>query len=128
MLSMLKDFQRKGFLMLIAGLLFGAFLVLFSQAGSLYLACFFLLFAGIGNSVFFTLTNTLIMENTPEKLTGRVMSFYMLTWGLMPLGTLPAGALAEAFGAPVTVTGGGLILLTVITAIFIFRPWVMRIK
>jgi len=127
-LSLLRGLQYKGIFMLLAGLLFGAFLVLFSQSGSLYLACFFLLFAGIGNSVFFTLTNTLIMENTPEKLTGRVMSVYMMTWGLMPLGILPAGYLAETFGAPATVTGGGLVVLLIVLIVFIFQPRIRGVR
>ena len=30
-----------------------------------------------------------------------------MTWSLMPLGTLPAGALADHVGAPLTVARGG---------------------
>ncbi len=127
-LSTLKDFRHKGLLMLAAGFVFGVFLILFSQSGTLYLACFFLLFSGIGSSLYYTLTNTLIMGNTPEELTGRVMSIYMMTWGLMPLGTLPAGALAETFGAPLTVAGGGSILIGMVVVVFVFQPWVRKIN
>jgi hypothetical protein len=41
----------------------------------------------------------------------------MMTFGLMPLGTLPAGALAQAIGAPITVfIGGGILFLFLIAA------------
>jgi hypothetical protein len=42
------------------------------------------------------------------------MSIYLMTWSLMPLGTLPAGAMADHIGAPLTVAiGGGLCALLV---------------
>ena len=41
-------------------------------------------------------TNCLLQTQAEERMRGRVMSVYMMTWGLMPLGTVPAGALAPA--------------------------------
>ena len=76
----------------------------------------------------YTLTNTLIMSNTPEELVGRVMSLYMITWGLMPLGVLPAGVLAETFGAPAVVTGGGLILLIFMLGLILGQPKIRKLQ
>lgn len=121
-ISTLGNFRHKGLLMLAGGITFGIFLILFSRADSLNMACFFLIFSSGGGSILYTLTNTLIMSNTPEDLVGRVMSLYMITWGLMPLGVLPAGALAEAFGAPAVVTGGGLILIVFMLGVTIGQP------
>jgi len=125
--STLGNFRHKGMLMILAGMTFGVFLIFFSQAGSLKMACFFLLFSSGGGSILYTLTNTLIMSNTPEELVGRVMSLYMITWGLMPLGVLPAGALAEVFGAPIVVTGGGGILFLFMLAVFVGQPGVRKL-
>jgi hypothetical protein len=109
-------------------MIFGTFLIIFSQAGSIKMACFFLLFSSAGGATLYTLTNTLIMSNTPEELVGRIMSLYLITWGLMPLGVLPAGALAEAFGAPAVVTGGGLILLVFMLGVILFQPKIRKLE
>ncbi len=78
--------------------------------------------------MFMTLTNTLLMSNTPEELVGRVMSIYMTTFGMMPLGTLPAGALAEAFGAPFTVIVGGSLLMVFLLGVSLAQPNVRKLK
>ncbi len=127
-ISTLGNFKHKGMLLVIGGIIFGTFLVFFSQAGSLKIACLFLLFSSGGGSILYTLTNTLIMSNTPEDLVGRVMSLYMITWGLMPLGVLPAGALAEVFGAPAVVTGGGLILLVFMLGVILGQPKIRKLQ
>ena len=38
------------------------------------------------------------MEEVEDEFRGRVMSVFMMNFGLMPLGVLPAGAIAEAMG------------------------------
>jgi MFS family permease len=127
LIASLGNFQHKGLLMLLSGITFGIFLVLFSVSGSLMLALIYLIFVGFGSSIFMTLTSTLLMDNTPEELIGRVMSIFMMTWGLSPLGALPAGALAETFGAPVTVSFGGAILFIFILAIIVSQPRIRRL-
>jgi hypothetical protein len=47
-----------------------------------------------------TLTNTVLLTKTPVELHGRVMGIYRLDRGLMPLGSMAAGALADVMGAP----------------------------
>ena len=50
-----------------------------------------------------TTNQTLIQLTTPDQLRGRVMGVYMLNQGLLPLGSLLAGILADLLGAPKTV-------------------------
>jgi MFS family permease len=116
------DFRRKGQLEILAGLTFGGALVLFGLTGSMLPAMACLLFVGAGSSVFMTLNSTLIMTHTPEDLTGRVMSINMMGFGLMPFAALPAGALAQAIGAPLTVIMGGGILVVFLTGAAVFQP------
>ena len=127
-ISTLGNYRHKGLLLLIGGMVFGTFLILFSQAGSLKTACFFLLFSSAGGATLYTLTSTSIMSNTPEELVGRVMSLYLITWGLMPLGVLPAGALAEIFGAPAVVSCGGLILLIFMLGVILSQPKLRKLQ
>jgi fucose permease len=67
-------------------------------------------------------TNTLLQTMSPDELRGRVMSVFMLTWGLMPLGTLPAGAIASSLGAPFAVGLGGLICLVFVLLLTARQP------
>jgi hypothetical protein len=46
----------------------------------------------------------------------------MVTWGMQPLGALPAGALAEAHGARLTVFLGGAICLVFALAMLLLAP------
>jgi len=114
--------------MLGAGSVFGVFLVLFANASSLWIASICLLFVGSGSAMFMILTNSLIMENTPEAYVGRVMSLFVMTFGLMPLAVLPAGGLAEFVGAPLVVSGGGVILFLVIGGVYLGRSDIRQLK
>jgi MFS family permease len=127
-LAALGDFQRKGVLMLSAGMLFGLSLVGFGMSGNLVVAMAFLFFVGAGGSMFLTLIMSLIMSNTPPDLIGRVMSIFIMTWGLMPLSALPAGALAQVFSAPLVISAGGAILFIFLIAMSIIHPPLKRLR
>ena len=53
---------------------------------------------------YMALSNTMLNLIVPNELRGRVMSVYMLYRGLMPLGSLFAGAVAGAWSAPAALT------------------------
>ena len=56
--------------------------------------------------------NTLIQVSIPDEYRGRIMALYSMTVvGMGPFGSLAAGALAERFGARLTVLLGGLLCL-----------------
>lgn len=122
------NYRRKGILMLLTGGGFGLFLVPFAMSGSLVPASVYLLFVGACSSIFMSLNNTLLMSNTPEDLMGRVMSIFMMTFGLMPLGTVPSGALAEIIGAPITVAGGGVLLLVFLVIVGFSQPIIRKLE
>ena len=64
-------------------------------------------------------TNTELQSRVPEVLRGRVMGFFaMANVGVLPLGSLGGGALAETVGASWVVLGGGAIC---IVAAVVFR-------
>lgn len=127
-IASLGDYQRKGFLLLVAGTIFGTALILFGLSRSLVLAFIFLVFVGAGGSMYMTLTTSLIMGNTPRDLVGRVMSIFIMTFGLVPMAVLPAGALAEIVGAPLVVSLGGLSLVAFIAVMGISRFEIRRLS
>jgi hypothetical protein len=46
------------------------------------------------------INQTVLQLKVDDDVRGRVLSIYLLTWGMLPLGQLPLGALADRFGAP----------------------------
>jgi hypothetical protein len=50
------------------------------------------------------------------------MSAYFLTFGLMPLGALPMGLIADRFGTPLAVGGGAVISSVLVTILAIKSP------
>ena len=62
---------------------------------------------GVAQAIYLAMNNTLVQLAVPDHLHGRVMSVYMTTWGLMPLGALPQGILADWFGALIVLAGAG---------------------
>jgi MFS family permease len=124
----LGNFQGKGRLLMISGVLFGLFLVLFGNVP--YLAPVLLLLVAIGaaGNACMVSTNCLLQTHAEERMRGRVMSVYMMTWGLMPLGTLPAGALADRTGVPLVVTLQGALLAAVFVLVGIFWPRLRRLE
>jgi MFS family permease len=82
----------------------GIAMMTFSQSQWLPFSLFVLLFLGVGEMGYWSSNNTILQTTVPDELRGRVTSIAMLAWGLAPLGTLTAGALADVIGAPTTVT------------------------
>jgi MFS family permease len=89
---------------------FGVALLLFAFSRSLWLSCALLLPVGFCIMIQMASSNTLIQSMVPDRLRGRVMSVYAMTFmGMAPFGALLAGSLAHTLGAPWTVAIGGLI-------------------
>lgn len=78
----------------------------------------FMVLIGVGDAARRALNNTLIMEQVDDVHRGRVMGVYMMNFGLMPVGTLPLAAMAEAWGIARALAIVG-ILLTGVGAIFL---------
>ena len=102
-LASLGNVQRKGLVLLGAILALGASLMLFSLSRWFPLSFLLLMVTGAVQMVYFTTNQTVIQLTAPEELRGRVLGVYMLNQGLLPLGSLFAGALADLFGAPAAV-------------------------
>ena len=94
---------RRG-LILIISIFMAAFALLLVALVPIYFAAVgFMLLLGLGDAGRRTLNQALIMEETAEAYRGRIMSVFMMHFGLMPLGLLPAGVAAEFLGARVTI-------------------------
>src|SRR5207302_209530 len=62
-----------------------------------------LVFTGMFQMLYMTTNQTLIQVSIPDEVRGRVNGIYMLNQGLLPLGTLFAGAMSDVLSAPIVV-------------------------
>jgi MFS family permease len=89
---------------------FGLALLVFSFSRTLWLSAVLLVPTGFFMMIQMASSNTLIQSMVPDRLRGRVMSVYAMTFmGMAPLGALLAGSLAHKLGAPMTVGIGGVV-------------------
>ncbi len=93
----------------IAAALFGTGLICFGLSTKLWLSMPLMLLTGFGMMQGLTASNTIIQTLVDEKMRGRVMSYYTMAFvGMAPFGSLLAGTLAHAIGAPRTVIVSGI--------------------
>jgi MFS family permease len=92
----------------VAAAIFGVGLIAFGLSNNLWLSMPMMLVTGFGMMQGLTSSNTILQTLVDEKMRGRVMSYYTMAFvGMAPFGSLLAGALAHAIGAPRTVIVSG---------------------
>ncbi len=92
----------------VGAVVFGAGLIAFGLSNNLWLSLPMMLVTGFGMMQGLTTSNTILQTLVDEKMRGRVMSYYTMAFvGMAPFGSLLAGALAHAIGAPRTVVVSG---------------------
>jgi MFS family permease len=110
------DFGRKGFGVLLASSGFVLSLVGFALSRRYALSLAFLALLGASMTSMASLVNTLLQKHAPDRMRGRVISLYAVAWlGLVPIGNLQAGAVAQRFGATAALlVGAGAIAITLV--------------
>ncbi|HEY7067711.1 MAG TPA: MFS transporter [Chloroflexota bacterium] len=126
--SWLLSQPRRGLILLLGGIAVGLGLVALALSPSVPLAMAVLFLVGAAFSVYNSTNNTLIHEATTDAYRGRVMSIYLMTWSLMPMGTLPAGALADQIGAPLTVALGGGLCALLVAVVWLTTPVLRKLR
>jgi MFS family permease len=101
-----------GRLIPLAASTFGASLVGVGLSRWLPLSLLLMVIMGVGFMVHLAASNTLIQTLVREEMRGRVMALYLMAFmGMATFGSLLAGAVAGAVGAPLTLVGGGLLCI-----------------
>ena len=108
---------HRGMLLIIGSFMSGIALFLIAAVPIYAAAVFFMIPLGLGDAGRRTLNQSLVMEETDDQYRGRVMSFFMLNRGLMPLGVLPTSILMDAVGARVAIGILAVLLLAFTTLI-----------
>jgi len=95
-----------------ATVLFGTSLLIFSHFPFFWPALGLLALSGFGMIVLLASANTVLQTIVEDNKRGRLMSFYAMSFGgMVPFGSLVAGALATTIGAQNTVLAGGLVCI-----------------
>ena len=90
--------RGRGKLMLYSSLLLGISLVAFSASSTFWLTATILVVVGLGQSGRMSLSNVLVQSYSEDEYRGRVMSIYMMEFGLTMIGTFLVGLLAATIG------------------------------
>jgi MFS family permease len=129
LIASLGRFNFRGRLLTAGSLLFPAILLAFAFVRSVPLALVCAAAAGFASLATMNMTNSLLQTLTSDEMRGRVMSLYSLTiFGLMPIGSLLAGTVAEHLGEPVAVGAGALIALGLAASITLLTPRLRRLE
>jgi predicted MFS family arabinose efflux permease len=126
-LASLGDFQSKGKLLLGSGIVLGAGLVLFANTQSFILVLLLLGIVGATSNICMVTNRILLQVNCDARYLGRVMSAYMMMFGLTQLGTLPIGAFADRFGVPNVLTVLGALFVVSIALVWVTQPRIRKL-
>lgn len=109
---------RRGWVLISATFAAAISLLLVAAIPSYFAAVAIMAMFGLGEAGRRSLNQSLIMELVDDRYRGRVMSVFMMNFGLMPLGVLPAGIAIDLWGGQATIAVlGGLMLATTVTLV-----------
>jgi MFS family permease len=86
---------------------------------------------GMGGALILTMNiaNSLVQTLVPDHIRGRVMGVYTFTFfGLMPLGALLMGTIAEHLGSPMAILISSITAFTVAALVYIFAPYIRKLE
>lgn len=103
--------KKRGQIFLLTGLLSGTGLLLVALIPIYQIATLLMVLIGMGNSGMWALGQVLVLGKVVNAYRGRVMSIFMLNFGLMPLVLIPAGIFADWWGVEKVIGTCGAILV-----------------
>ena len=118
---------KKGLQTIIGASAFGLLLIGFGFSTWYPLSLGLIFLVGWANDLYLTTIGSVLQLHLPDHLRGRVMAIYGLTWSLMPLGGMIAGAVAEVAGAPVAVAICGSLVMAMALALPIAVPRIRQL-
>lgn len=115
--------RGRGQVQLVMGVAYGGALLCFALSRRLELSVVLLFAAGACSMVFSSLNQTFLQTLAPDAMRGRVLSVLTLTtFGMMPLGSMLAGAAAQRWGATAVVGAGGVVCALFALSVLATRP------
>jgi len=124
----LGNYRRKGWLLVLGGLVWPASLLLFAMSTSYYLSLALVFVAGLAQAITWTVIATLILSNTTQPMRGRVMGLRMGVVISLPFGNFLAGAAAERFGASAAQGAYAASAILLMLAVVLLVPSLRRLQ
>ena len=109
---------KRGLLLVVGNIVAGAAVVLIASISSWYMVVAVMVVVGLSEAGRRALSQALIMERVKDDYQGRVISVYTMSFGLLPIGIIPAGFAVDLLGISYTIAILGLGMLAV--SIFVF--------
>ncbi len=119
--------KKRGLILLVSSLITGLALVGFSFSTSWPLSLGMIIFVGLGSTGRMTLSNTLLQYYVEDAYRGRVMSIYMMEFGLTSFGAFVAGVMAESWGVQSVVGGFAILLVFLCILAVAFLPRIRKL-
>lgn len=117
-----------GHTVVIGALAFGLGLLGFASSHHVVLSALCAFWVGVSTVTYQTQNQTLLQLLAPRHMRGRVMSIFLLNRGLVPLGTLGAGVLAEHLGGPRALQIMSLAVMGVVVAVGVLTPRFLTLR
>ena len=121
-IASMRNLPNHGKVMLGLLALSGALLIGLAVAPQLALIVLVLIAIGGSNVAFMSLNNLTMLSLAPNEMAGRAMSLMNFGRGMIPVGGLVAGALADAIGARNGLLVMGAVAIVVSLTFFLFMP------
>ena len=114
--------------MMASSLVSGIALISFSFSAIWALSLVFIVFVGLGQTVRATMSSALLQSYTEASYMGRIMSVFMMEWGIVSLVTFAAGLMAEAMPVQWVVGGFAMVLIFLTLLALVFVPRIRRLN
>lgn len=129
MIASLGRIQFKGKLLTLGSFIFPVMLFIWALARAVPLSLIFVALSGWGYLIILNMAQTLVQVNVSDHLRGRVMGIYTFAFfGMMPIGAILGGGVAEWIGEPLTVMIGAVVCLIMAILIFLKIPSIRNLK
>ncbi|MFB3077639.1 MAG: MFS transporter, partial [Lysobacterales bacterium] len=121
-LASMGEIRKKGLLSIASLVLTALAMVALSQTSNPVIAFPVFMVLSIGVMAFMSTTSATIQSIVPDEFRGRVSALYVLSFGLMPVGSLVAGVLAQNLGArSATLIASGVVAVLITLLAIKFR-------
>ena len=122
LIASLRNLPGHGLVMLGLLALSGALLIGLAASPQLGLIALVLVVIGGSNVAFMSLNNLTMLSLAPDAMAGRAMSLMNFGRGMIPIGGLVAGVLADVIGARNGLLVMGIVAMAVSLTLFLFVP------
>lgn len=128
-IASLGRFQFKGKLLTFGSFMFPILLIVFAFMRWLPVSLLVLVGVGLSLILVFNIANALVQTLVTDELRGRVMGVYTVSFfGLMPIGALIMGMLAENFGSMTAIIIGASVTVLNAVLIYFFVPAIRKLR